>query len=241
MKVRTDDLLHRVDRTWLGPKILRFPWTATYQAYGVGLLTTAAVAFIGIKIGLPINVVTVMGWIVVSLLTTRKITRSLDPDRPIRAAVARFWGELTAPRPVTPETESAVLVLTVERWRFDAEPERRRLVRWWLACRSAVSRAVGAALMRLGGVGAVVGRLFVRGGQHHAKPGTKIKSRRAATTPPANNSRPAASKVTKTAKRPARPAAPSHAQHPRTSSPRNRDVVQEEDQEQDAYESAKAS
>lgn len=229
MKVRTDDLLHRVDRTWLGPKILRFPWHATYQAYGVGVLTTAAVAFIGIKIGLPINVVTVMGWIVVSLLTTRKITRSLDPDRPIRAAVSRFWGELTAPRPVTPKTESNVLVLTAERWQFDAEPDRRWLVRWWLACRSVSSRAVDAALLRLGGVGAFVGRLLVRGGQPHTKPGTNSHMAEPKTT-------------TKAAKRTARFGSPSQAQRPRTASPRKRDVVQEEDQEQDdAYESARAS
>lgn len=162
VRIRTDDILFRVDRTWLGPKILRFPWRATYQAYAIGVLVMASMAFIGLRIGLPINVVTVTAWVVTSLIVTHRITRALDPDRPIRAALARLGQELTAPRPVRPKPEVSTNVLTVARWRFGAEPERRRLFRWARAIHSAIGRGLGAALMRLGGVAAVVGRFTVR-------------------------------------------------------------------------------
>lgn len=151
MRVRTDNLLFRVDRTWLGPKVLRFPWRATYTAYGIAVLVMAGSALLMIKLGVPVNIVSFAAWVVVSLLLTRWITRQLNPERPLRASLLRLWGELNAPRPRPQVAQRGSYALSAPRWHYGAAPERRKLLRLLLAVRVAVGRPVGAVLLRLGG------------------------------------------------------------------------------------------
>lgn len=160
MRIRTDNLMHRIDRTWLGPKILRFPWTATYTAYGLGAIIMSGTALAGIKLGIPINIFSVMAWLVISIVLTSRIAKSLNPERPIRAALLRLWHELTAPRPIPDEQRQQVgtLVLSASRWRYGAQPERRRLIRWGLAARNAAGHLMSAVTMQLTGIIAGVGR-----------------------------------------------------------------------------------
>lgn len=165
MQIRTDDPLYRVDRTWLGPKILRFPWRATYTAYFLALCIGAVTGFIGAQLGAPINFVTVVIWGTGCLLITRFITRALNPDRPISAALTRLGQELSAPRPAPARVRESRQRLIVRRWRFGAEPETRRLVRWATIARDGTIRAVrrlAEAMTRAGGVAGTVGRGLAR-------------------------------------------------------------------------------
>ena len=99
MRVRTDDELYRVDRTYLGPKGRRLPWRATYRAYGVWLMAVLAFGAATFKLGAPISLLSVIAVLYVSALVTIWIMKRLDQDRPLVTLPVIMWHELTAPRP----------------------------------------------------------------------------------------------------------------------------------------------
>lgn len=143
MLVKTDDNLYRVDRTYLGPKVFRFPWRATYRDYGVWLGLMLLTGLVAWKVGIPANFLTVCLWPLLAARLTQSVSKALDHDRPLREEMVRLGQELTAKRPNLGQTEVVDnLHLSARRWRYGAAPDRRRLVRWWFA---AVAAVVGVA------------------------------------------------------------------------------------------------
>lgn len=136
MRVYTDDEMFRVDRTYLGPKGKRFPWRATYRAYGVWLMVLFALAMVMLRLGVSPSLNSVVLLLMVSVAITIWFMKHIDADRPLRALSSMVWHELTAPRPVTSydAAHSYQVGAKAPRWQADAQPR----VRWWQRSRDQV-------------------------------------------------------------------------------------------------------
>jgi hypothetical protein len=125
--VRTDDEMHRVDRTYLGPKGRRFPWRATYRAYAVWIVVTVLLAGLMFKMGVDVSAATVLLMLTTSILVTIRVMKAIDHDRPLCAMGVMCVHEVIAPRPLTPRDRAKTYEVEagVPRWRAGARPEPR--------------------------------------------------------------------------------------------------------------------
>ena len=98
--IDNDDLLHRVDRHYLGPTGLTLPFRIRYAALGLGaalmvIVFVIARGIVHIPLGFK-SLVVVIGIVVV---LTAKVTKVVNADRPVRSVVRAAWNDLNAPRP----------------------------------------------------------------------------------------------------------------------------------------------
>ncbi|WP_460461648.1 hypothetical protein [Arthrobacter pigmenti] len=98
MRVFTDDDLTRIDRTYLGPKGRKIPWTATYRQYGIGFATLALAFGAMVLFGVPINPYTLWAWFFGSIGLSLYIVRRLRADVSLWATFKAAWQEVAVPR-----------------------------------------------------------------------------------------------------------------------------------------------
>lgn len=127
MLIRTDDEMYRVDRTYLGPKGKRFPFRATYRAYGIWLASTVALSGVLLQLGVPPSLGAALIVPAVAAYLTIRIGRLLDHDRPLRVVAAQMWHEVSAPRQPRPLARTYAVDVRAARWRAGARAPRR----WW--------------------------------------------------------------------------------------------------------------
>lgn len=101
--IDNDDMLHRVDRHYLGPTGFTLPFRLRYAAVGLGavILVTVFVvarALVQVPLGFQ-SLVVIVG---VSAVLTSKVTKYVNADRPVRSVVKAAWNDLNAPRPPKP-------------------------------------------------------------------------------------------------------------------------------------------
>lgn len=127
MQIRTDDEMYRVDRTFLGPKGRRFPWRATYRAYGLWFVLVVLLGGAMLKLGVDINLTSVVLLLAASVLGTQRLMKGINHDRPFLAVAAMCAHEVAAPRPLTrrDRPEEYLVTTRASRWRAGAEPKRR--------------------------------------------------------------------------------------------------------------------
>lgn len=129
MRVRTDDDLYRVDRTYLGPRNRAIPLQVTYRQWFIflGLLVLSLTAWrsLALPLDLPVFLVLLVGiW-----FAAQWISQHLTYDRPLLWEIVRVIQELVAPRPELHEKPQVhQLHLEVPRWRAGAQPDPR----WWV-------------------------------------------------------------------------------------------------------------
>lgn len=127
MMVRTDDEMYRVDRTYLGPKGKRFPFRATYRAYGIWLTVVLLLAAALLRLGVSASFGSVALTLAGAIYLTIRIGKHLDADRPLRAVVTQLWHEVTAPREPRQMSTAYDVTARAPRWRAGATPH----VPWW--------------------------------------------------------------------------------------------------------------
>lgn len=109
--IDNDDLLHRVDRTYLGPTGATLPFRIRYSALGLGtgLLLIVFVIARGI-VHVPLGFKSLVVILGLTVVITARITKFVTPDRPVRSVVKAAWNDLIAPRP--PKHGQTVVVRT---------------------------------------------------------------------------------------------------------------------------------
>ncbi|WP_235867998.1 hypothetical protein [Rhodococcus qingshengii] len=101
--IDNDDMLHRVDRHYLGPTGFTLPVRLRYGAVGLGTVITATVfvvarALVHVPLGFQ-SLVLIVG---IGVVITAKVTKYVNADRPLRSVITAAWNDLTAPRPPKP-------------------------------------------------------------------------------------------------------------------------------------------
>lgn len=101
--IDNDDMLHRVDRHYLGPTGFTLPFRLRYGAVGLGTVITATVfvlarALVHVPLGFQ-SLVLIVG---IGVVLTARVTKYVNADRPIRSVATAAWNDLTAPRPPKP-------------------------------------------------------------------------------------------------------------------------------------------
>lgn len=101
--IDNDDMLHRVDRHYLGPTGFTLPFRLRYGAVGLGTVITATVfvlarALVHVPLGFQ-SLVLIVG---IGVVLTSRVTKYVNADRPIRSVATAAWNDLTAPRPPKP-------------------------------------------------------------------------------------------------------------------------------------------
>lgn len=101
--IDNDDLLHRVDRHYLGPTGFTFPFRIRYAALGLGalLLVTVFVVARGI-VHVPLGFKSLVVMVIITVAITARVTKVVNADRPIRSVLRAAWNDLNAPRPPKP-------------------------------------------------------------------------------------------------------------------------------------------
>jgi hypothetical protein len=92
--LRTDDVVRRQRALWLGPPGHRWPFDATYVAWGVGFAAAIVCAGGGLGVGVlaggrtlwPLGL---LAGVVGAWLLTRSLLRLVDHDRPLR-----YWRQV---------------------------------------------------------------------------------------------------------------------------------------------------
>lgn len=98
--IETDDLIYRVDNHYLGPTGKTFPVPIRYSAVGVGVGTFFVVFLIARAVlHLSLSYGTFLIMVVVTVAITSRITKYINPDRPLRSVVKAAYNDLTSPRP----------------------------------------------------------------------------------------------------------------------------------------------
>lgn len=98
--IENDDMLHRVDRHYLGPTGFTLPFRLRYAAVGLGALITATVfvlarAVVQVPLGFQ-SLVVIVG---IGVVITARVTKYVNADRSVRSVIRAAWNDLTAPRP----------------------------------------------------------------------------------------------------------------------------------------------
>lgn len=98
--IDNDDMLHRVDRHYLGPTGFTLPFRLRYAAVGLGAVIFVTVfvvarALVQVPLGFQ-SLVVIVG---ISVVLTSKVTKYVNADRPVRSVVKAAWNDLHAPRP----------------------------------------------------------------------------------------------------------------------------------------------
>jgi len=101
--IDNDDMLHRVDRHYLGPTGFTLPFRLRYGAVGLGTVITAAVfvvarAIVHVPLGFQ-SLVVIVG---IGVVITARVTKYVNADRPLRSVITAAWNDLIAPRPPKP-------------------------------------------------------------------------------------------------------------------------------------------
>lgn len=97
--IDNDDLLHRVDRQFLGPTGWTFPFRIRYAAIGLGV----AIFFVSRAIvHVPLGFRSLAVMVVLTVVLTSKVTKYVNADRPVRSVLRAAWNDLNAPRPPKP-------------------------------------------------------------------------------------------------------------------------------------------
>ncbi|WP_052056718.1 hypothetical protein [Rhodococcoides fascians] len=101
--IDNDDMLHRVDRTYLGPTGFTFPVRLRYAAIGLGgsILVTVFVIARGI-VHVPLGFKSLVVILALTVVATARITKYVNADRPVRSIFRAAWNDLVAPRPPKP-------------------------------------------------------------------------------------------------------------------------------------------
>jgi hypothetical protein len=101
--IDNDDMLHRVDRHYLGPTGFTFPFRIRYAALGLGALLffTVFVVARGI-VHVPLGFKSIVVMIIITVAITARVTKVVNADRPIRSVFKAAWNDLNAPRPPKP-------------------------------------------------------------------------------------------------------------------------------------------
>ncbi len=109
--IDNDDMLHRVDRHYLGPTGFTLPVRLRYGgAVGLGTVITATVfvvarAIVHVPLGFQ-SLVLIVG---IGVVITARVTKYVNADRPLRSVITAAWNDLTAPRPPKPGGQTVVL------------------------------------------------------------------------------------------------------------------------------------
>ena len=98
--IDNDDMLHRVDRHYLGPTGFTLPFRLRYAAVGLGALITATVfvlarAIVQVPLGFQ-SLVVIVG---IGVVITARVTKYVNADRSVRSVITAAWNDLIAPRP----------------------------------------------------------------------------------------------------------------------------------------------
>ena len=98
--IETDDLIYRIDNHYLGPTGKTFPVPIRYSAVGVGL-STFFVMFILARavLHLSLSYGTFLIMVVATVAVTSRVTKYINPDRPLRSVIKAAYNDLTSPRP----------------------------------------------------------------------------------------------------------------------------------------------
>ncbi|WP_064076066.1 hypothetical protein [Prescottella equi] len=101
--IDNDDMLHRVDRHYLGPTGFTLPFRIRYAALGLGalLLVTVFVVARGV-VHVPLGFKSIVVMVIVTVAITVRVTKVVNADRPIRSVLKAAWNDLNAPRPPKP-------------------------------------------------------------------------------------------------------------------------------------------
>ncbi|MET4614106.1 hypothetical protein ABIC28_005119 [Rhodococcus sp. PvR044] len=101
--IDNDDMLHRVDRHYLGPTGFTLPIRLHYAALGLGvtILLTVFVIARGI-VHVPLGYKSFVLMIIITVALTRQVTKYVNADRPVRSVIRSAWNDLNAPRPPKP-------------------------------------------------------------------------------------------------------------------------------------------
>lgn len=121
----TDDLLHRVDRIYLGPPGKTLPFKVRYVAYGVGFLVfvLSTVLLRGL-LSVPWSSGSTLIQAGIVVFVTGRLMRFVTGDVTVRSVITAAWNDLVAPRPPKAGTSTPVAALPEARMRHlrnDAE------------------------------------------------------------------------------------------------------------------------
>jgi len=98
--IENDDMLHRVDRHYLGPTGFTLPFRVRYGAVGIGFVIPVAIFIIARAIvHVPINFQSIVIILALGVVLTSKVTKYVNADRPLRSVLKAAWNDLNAPRP----------------------------------------------------------------------------------------------------------------------------------------------
>lgn len=101
MKVNDDSELYAVNNVWLGPKGTTLPFRARYSAYGVGLVIFLIILSVEHRLGMHFSFLSMTVAVMGTLIATRYLMQLVSFERPLKAILAGFWQDLTAPRQET--------------------------------------------------------------------------------------------------------------------------------------------
>lgn len=105
MHLPVDDEIYRVDNTFLGAPGKTLYWRLTYTHYWVGVLVFVLVQIIERQLGIKLGFLTFVWSLIVTGGVTWMVLKVVDPDNPVSAVWAAFWGNVGSPREVTTPTE----------------------------------------------------------------------------------------------------------------------------------------
>jgi len=98
--IDNDDMLHRVDRHYLGPTGFTLPFRLRYGAVGLGTVITAAVFVVARAIvHVPLGFQSLVLIVAIGVVITARVTKYVNADRPLRSVITAAWNDLIAPRP----------------------------------------------------------------------------------------------------------------------------------------------
>lgn len=98
--IDNDDMLHRVDRHYLGPTGFTLPFRVRYGAVGIGAAIIFTVFFIARAIvHVPLGFQSILIILALGVVITSKVTKYVNADRPLRSVLKAAWNDLNAPRP----------------------------------------------------------------------------------------------------------------------------------------------
>lgn len=105
----TDDLLHRVDRIYLGPPGKTAPFKIRYTAYGVGALVfVTTTVFLRGLLSIPWTSSSTLILFAITIFITGRLMQFITGDVTVLSVLTAAKNDLVAPRP--PKTGSPVAV-----------------------------------------------------------------------------------------------------------------------------------
>lgn len=101
--IDNDDMLHRVDRHYLGPTGLTFPFRLRYASLGLGV-ALFVVVFVTARaiVHVPLGFKSLVVMVIITVVLTARVTKFVNADRPVRSVIKAAWNDLNAPRPPKP-------------------------------------------------------------------------------------------------------------------------------------------